>query len=126
MKKVLKSENVFKIFGNIPDVKHFLKIVGAISDFLHMYCMQDMSSMRGGNAGWTTHHFSGESFKLKMAHKSLQVGDMACEDIKTFYKTLEMGVTFWGTFSDSHRWGNVIFFGLFWGKQQRNRGAFGK
>ena len=43
-----------------------------------------------------------------------------------FEKIPEGGVTFWGQKSDSHRWGNVIFFGLFWGKQQRNRGAFGK
>ena len=46
-----KSGTVFRIFGNIPDMKNFLKKVGAISDFLHMYCMQDASSMRGGNAG---------------------------------------------------------------------------
>ena len=32
-----KSGTVFRIFGNIPDVKNFLKKVGAISDFLHMY-----------------------------------------------------------------------------------------
>ena len=32
-----KSGTVFRFFGNIPDVKNFLKKVGAISDFLHMY-----------------------------------------------------------------------------------------
>ena len=36
-----------------------------------------------------------------MAHKSLQVGDMADEDIKTFYKKLERVVTFSGCFCDS-------------------------
>ena len=44
-----------------------------------------------------------------MAHKSLQVGDMADEDIKTFYKKLERVVTFWGTFSDSHQWRENFF-----------------
>ena len=37
LKKVLKSENVFKIFGNIPDVADFLQKGWTISDFLHMY-----------------------------------------------------------------------------------------
>ena len=32
-----KSGTVFKIFGNIPDVRNFLKKEWAISDFLHMY-----------------------------------------------------------------------------------------
>ena len=32
--------------------------------------------------GGTAHHFPGGMFKLKMAHKSLQVGDMAGKDIK--------------------------------------------
>ena len=76
-------------------------------------------------AGGTAHHFPGGRFKLKMAHKSLQVGDMADEDIKTFYKKLERVVTFWGTFSDSHRWGNVIFFGLFWENSNATGGRFG-
>ena len=31
--------NAFKNSGNIPDVEDFLKKVGAISDFLHMYYM---------------------------------------------------------------------------------------
>ena len=35
-------------------------------------------------AGGTAHHFPGGRFKLKMAHKSLQVGDMAGKDIKIF------------------------------------------
>ena len=47
-----------------------------------MYCMQDASSIHGDNAEWTALHFSGKRFKLKMAHKLLQVGDMAGKDIK--------------------------------------------
>ena len=42
--------------------------------------------MRGGNAVGTAHHFPGGSFKLKMIHKSLQVGDLAGKDIKTFLR----------------------------------------
>ena len=36
----------------------------------------------GGNIRGTALHFSGKRFRLKMAHKSLQVGDMAGKDIK--------------------------------------------
>ena len=75
-----KSGTVFRIFGNIPDVKIFLKKVGAISDFSHMYCMQDASSMRGGNAGglfitfpeevlsskWHTNHSKSVIWQMKI------------------------------------------------------------
>ena len=61
-----------------------------------MYCMQDASSMRGGNAVGTAHHFPGGRFKFKKAHKSLQVGDMADKDIKTFLQKVGKGCDLWG------------------------------
>ena len=38
----------------------------------------------GGNISWTALHFFWRRFKLKLAHKSLKVGDMVGVDIKIF------------------------------------------
>ena len=39
LKRVLKRENVFKIFGNIPDVQIFFKKAVLFSEFLEIYLM---------------------------------------------------------------------------------------
>ena len=39
LKKALKSENVFKNFGNIPDVADFFKKAVLFSEFLAIYLM---------------------------------------------------------------------------------------
>ena len=49
-------------------------------------------------AGGTAHHFPGGRFKLKMAHKSLQVGDMAGKDIKIFLQKVGKGCDLLGYF----------------------------
>ena len=48
--------------------------------------------------GGTAHHFTGGRFKLKKAHKSLQVGDMADKDIKTFLQKVGKGCDLLGYF----------------------------
>ena len=48
--------------------------------------------------GGTAHHFPGGRFKLKMAHKSLQVGDMAGKDIKIFLQKVGKGCDLLGYF----------------------------
>ena len=75
LKKIRKKVSVFKFFA---------------------YVLYARGEFYAG--GGTAHHFPGGRFKLKMAHKSLQVGDMAGRDIKIFLQKVGKGCDLLGYF----------------------------
>ena len=68
----------------MSDFRFFAYVLYARGEFY-------VKAMQGG----TAHHFPGGRFKLKMAHKSLQVGDMAGKDIKIFLQKVGKNKNFY-------------------------------